>query len=79
MKRLFGGLLLAAGIMIMLTSGLCTLAVIGIGASEVARDPTVLVALYLPLIVGGVPFAIGFGLYKWGRALLRQPEENDVF
>lgn len=79
MKRLFGGLLLAAGIMIMLTSGLCTLVVIGIGASEVARDPTVLVALYLPLIVGGVPFAIGFGLYKWGRSLLRQPEDHDVF
>ncbi len=79
MKRLFGGLLLAAGIMIMLLSGLCTLAVIGIGASEVARDPTVLVALYLPLIVGGVPFALGFGLYKWGRSLLRQSEDHDVF
>jgi hypothetical protein len=79
MKRLFGGLLLAAGILIMFLSGLCTLVVVGIGASEVAQNPQILGGLYLPLAVGGIPFAIGFGLYKWGRSLLRPPEDYNVF
>ncbi|MBX9662607.1 hypothetical protein [Novosphingobium sp.] len=79
MKRLFGGLLLAAGILIMLTSGLCTVLVIGIGMTQAMRDPGILGAIYLPLMVGGIPFMIGFGLYKWGRSLLRQPEDHNVF
>jgi len=79
MKQLFGGLLVAAGILIMLTSGLCTVVVIGIGMTQAMMDPEILGAIYLPLIVGGVPFAIGFGLYKWGRSLLRKPEDRNVF
>lgn len=73
MKRLFGGLLLAAGILIMLTSGLCTLVV---GVSTFAQDPSMII---LAALFGGVPFAIGFGLYKWGRWLLRKPEDHNVF
>lgn len=79
MKRLFGGLLLAAGILIMLTSGLCTVAVVSMGALGAVQDPTMLALIYIPLMVGGIPFMIGFGLYKWGRSLLRQPEDHNVF
>jgi hypothetical protein len=74
MKQLFGGLLLGIGILVMTVSGLCTLAVVIGGLSDggtmVAQDPTV---LFIPLVAGGVPLAVGFGLYFWGRALLRQP------
>lgn len=76
MKRLFGGLLLAAGILIMLVSGLCTLVVSVLGLSVVAIDPSVIL---LPVMFGGIPFCIGFGLYKWGRSLLREPGNHDVF
>jgi len=33
------------------------------------RDPSIVM---LPLLVGGIPFAIGFGLFWGGRALLQQ-------
>lgn len=79
MKQLFGGLLVAAGMLIMLTSGLCTVVVIGIGMTQAMMDPEIIGAIYLPLIVGGAPFAFGFGLYKWGRSLLRKPEDRNVF
>ena len=76
MKRLFGGLLLAAGILIMLTSGLCTLVVSVMGLTALAEEPS---AILLPVLFGGIPFMIGFGLYKWGRSLLRKPEDHNVF
>jgi hypothetical protein len=69
MKQLFGGLLLGVGILIMTCSGLCSLVVVFMGLGEAMRDPSIIM---LPLLVGGIPFAIGFGLFWGGRALLRQ-------
>jgi hypothetical protein len=68
MRSLFGGLLLGIGILIMTSSGLCSLVVVFMGFSEAVRDPSIIM---LPLLVGGVPFAIGFGLFWWGRWLLK--------
>jgi hypothetical protein len=68
MRGLFAGLLLGVGILIMTCSGLCSLVVVFMGLSEAMRDPSIIM---LPLVVGGVPFAIGFGLFWWGRWLLR--------
>jgi len=69
MNRLFGGLLLAIGILLMTVSGICSAAVIVAGLMDAVKEP----ALFLyPLIIGGVPLAIGFGLFKWGQILLRQ-------
>jgi len=71
MNRLFGGLLLAVGILLMTVSGLCSAAVIVSGLSDAVKEP----ALFIyPLIFGGVPLAIGFGMFKWGRWLLREGE-----
>ncbi|UIJ44679.1 hypothetical protein LZK98_16720 [Sphingomonas cannabina] len=75
MKRLFGGLLLAAGILIMACSGLCSLVVVVSGFEVAIREPS---AILLPLIIGGVPFAIGFGAFTWGRWLLRQPDDEEI-
>ncbi len=73
MKQFFGGLLLAVGILIMTGSGLCTLVVIGMGLSSGMGFAEALSALPLPLIVGGVPFLVGLGMFFGGRALSRTP------
>jgi hypothetical protein len=72
MIRLFGGLLLGAGILIMTCSGLCSLVVVVMGIGQAIRKPSIIM---LPLIVGGVPFAIGFGVFRWGQSLLRQNDD----
>jgi len=77
MRGLFGGLLLGTGLLFMTCSGLCSLAVVVMGFAEAMRDPSIII---VPLVVGGVPFVLGFGLFMWGRALLRQsndPNDSD--
>jgi hypothetical protein len=71
MRQFFGALLLAIGILIMTGSGLCTIVIIGMGLTSM-RIGEALSELALPLIVGGVPFLIGLGLFFGGRALLRE-------
>lgn len=75
MNRFFGGLLLGIGILVMTCSGLCSLVVIMAGFGEVIREPS---ALMLPLAFGGVPFLIGFGLFNWGRSLLRRADDTQA-
>jgi len=68
MKSLFGGILLAVGILVAGVSGLCSLGmlVMGLGERSGALD-------FLPmvLLIGGIPFLIGLGLFFAGRSLLR--------
>lgn len=73
MTRLFGGLLLAIGILVMTSTGLCSLYVTVVGFTAALRDPTLFL---FPLVVGGVPFAIGLGFYRWGRSLLRRADAD---
>ena len=75
MRTLFGGLLLGIGILIMTCSGLCSLYVVAIGFPALFQEPFVIL---FPLIVGGIPFAIGYGLYRLGRRLLRPPLNSDT-
>lgn len=74
-KRLLGGLLLGTGILVMTTSGLCSLVVVVMGYTEVMREPS---AILLPLTVGGIPFALGFGMFWWGRRLLRRSQDDQI-
>ena len=78
MKSLFGGLLLAVGILVAGVSGLCSLAffVMGLGDGGLSG------ILPMILVVGGLPFAIGLGLFFGGRSLLRsarQEREDQVW
>lgn len=68
MRGLFGGLLLAVGILLMTLSGLCSIAITISEIGQAIKDPGLFI---LPLLFGGIPFAIGFGLFKWGKWLLK--------
>jgi hypothetical protein len=72
--RLLGGILIAVGILVMTCSGLCSLLVVAGGFRETLRTPTIIL---LPLFVGGVPFALGFGAFRWGQVLLRRSDRED--
>jgi NhaP-type Na+/H+ or K+/H+ antiporter len=69
MKKMLGGILLAMGVLIAGTSGLCSLyfLVQFAARSQSSTDQ------WLPqiLIVGGLPLAMGLGLFFVGRKLLR--------
>ncbi len=66
-RTLFGGLLVAAGILIAGASGLCSLAVIG----SAFRNPTNLGAIPTVLFFGAVPFGLGVLLIFGGMGLIR--------
>lgn len=68
MKRLIGGILTAAGILVGGASGICSLVVL-VGTAFSLPDSIGMI----PLVgmIGGIPMLIGFGLFKWGRKLVR--------
>lgn len=66
MKSLFGGLLLAAGILVGGASGLCTIAMFVLSLGDGNMD-----VMPLALIFGGVPFLVGAALFLLGRMLIR--------
>lgn len=78
MKRLFGGILIAAGILIAGASGLCSLAVLfsggfsGSGSAGEFASMLGLVALF-----GGPPLVIGVGIAFGGRALIRSARADE--
>jgi len=74
MKKLLGAILLGIGILIAGASGLCS-AVFLISS---LTEPASLQAPLLILIVGGIPFVIGLGLFFIGRALIRSADAGDV-
>ena len=67
--RLFGALLMAVGVLMMALCGLCSLVFVistaGGGGGETGG------MLLLVLVIGGVPIAIGFGIFWLGRWLRR--------
>lgn len=69
MKRFFGGLLLAVGILLMTASGICSIAVIVTGLPMLIKAPSLVL---FPLIIGGLPFAAGAALFWVGSRLLKE-------
>ena len=67
MKKLFGGILIAVGILIAGASGLCSLAILFSGG----MGPEAMSMLPMVLMIGGIPFAVGAGIAYGGYALLR--------
>ena len=74
MKMLFGGILLAVGILIAGVSGLCTLYGLGMSFTE---PGSMMSTIPMVLVFGLPPLAIGVGLVFAGRSLLRQARAED--
>lgn len=68
MKRFFGGLLVAIGILLMTASGICSITVVVIGSALVINHPLVLL---FPLVIGGLPFVTGGALLWVGSRVLK--------
>lgn len=71
MKEMFGGILIAVGVLIAGASGLCSLAVL-FGNGEM----TGLSMLPTVLVIGGLPIALGVLIGIGGRSLIRQAREE---
>jgi len=70
MKEFFGGLLMAVGGLIAVLSGMCSLAMFASGLRRgLSGLADSLSSLPLILLFGGVPFALGAGLFMLGRRL----------
>jgi hypothetical protein len=72
-KTFFGGILLAIGILIAGASGLCTVVFLTMTVGHGAGGAE---GFSLMLVVGGIPFTIGMGLFFAGRALIREDQED---
>ncbi len=74
--RFFGGLLMVIGVLVGLLSGLCSLGFLVVMMSDSGHaGPESMSALsgglVVVMIVGGVPFLFGVGIFFVGRALYR--------
>lgn len=79
MPAFFGGLLMTAGILIAVLSGLCS----GVFLSQVvfptlkgSSTGDVSQGVLLVLVFGGVPFLVGLGLFFIGRRMFRRRDQQ---
>ena len=68
MKGFFGGILFGCGILIAGLSGLCS-GLLLITSVLGGEDATMVVPM--TLLFGGIPFAVGIGLFFLGRSVMR--------
>lgn len=75
MKNVFGGLMMGCGILIAGLAGLCTLLAAGSALIDTTTQDAREFASMIPavLIAGGIPIAIGVGLFFAGKALMKSP------
>ena len=73
MKRFFGGILMALGILVAGLSGLCTLIFVGLSLFATGSGSGVVQGVLGSLLSGALPILIGVGLILAGRALLKKP------
>ena len=73
-ERIFANFVYVLGILVMLGSGLCT-AFVGLSTIG-SRDPISGAIGLFSLVLGGVPFLIGLGIFFLGRRLLRDADRN---
>ena len=76
MQNVFGGILLGCGILIAGLSGLCTLLVVGSSLVDSGGGEFVSM-IPAALIFGGIPCAIGAGIFYLGRHLMRTARKDD--
>jgi hypothetical protein len=79
MNKLIGGILLAVGTLIAGVSGICTLVVVGSSLASPNEwtgggASGLFGSFMIVLIVGGIPFLLGLGLFLLGRRMLRRDD-----
>ncbi|HET6941627.1 MAG TPA: hypothetical protein VFH89_05660 [Sphingomicrobium sp.] len=77
MKQLFGGILIAVGILIAGASGLCSLTVLFGGGFGGSGLDDFLNMLPLVALFGGLPLAAGIGIAFGGRAMIRSARRDE--
>lgn len=77
MQKVFGGLMLGCGILVAGLSGLCTLLVVGTSLIGAVSNQESMSVIPAGLIAGGIPLAIGLGLFFGGRALIRSAKADE--
>ena len=75
-QRFFGAALMAVGFLIMALCGLCSACGVVIGLTDDTFKGGDMIAMVL--IVGGVPFLIGLGVFFAGKALRGKAPERRI-
>jgi hypothetical protein len=79
MSKLVGSIMMGVGILIAGLSGLCSVAVAVMGLGSSGIDAGVIVqGLGVIAVFGGIPFAMGLGLFFGGRSVVRRAEEAEA-
>jgi hypothetical protein len=66
------------GVLIAGTSGLCSAGFVAtVLYVMIQGGPAAVGTLPLVVIVGGIPFGIGFGMFKWGKSLIGSADRED--
>ncbi|MDE8653049.1 hypothetical protein [Novosphingobium album (ex Liu et al. 2023)] len=80
MRSFFGAALLGCGLLIAALSGLCTLLIAGGSLIDRSTADAREFFSLLPavLLIGGVPFLIGLGMFFLGRSLIRSADKAAV-
>ncbi|WP_174292128.1 hypothetical protein [Sphingomonas bacterium] len=75
MTRFFGGLLVAIGVLLAGTTGLCTGAVILFSLPSFVSEPSAMLSASPLLLIGIVPCGLGVLIARAGFRMMRSPDE----
>jgi hypothetical protein len=67
----FGAALIAVGFLMMLLCGGCGAVLFVVFVADGVMHPNDMTMALMPIVLGGVPALIGWGLFRWGRGLRR--------
>lgn len=78
MTKFLGGLLVAIGILLAGTTGLCTGAVVLVSLPSLFRQPGPTLSASPLLLVGIIPCALGVIIARAGLRMIRSSEQNGM-
>jgi hypothetical protein len=78
MTKLLGGLLVAIGVLLAGTTGLCTGAVILFSLPSLINQPGPMLSGSPLLLVGIIPCALGVIIARAGLRMMRSSDQNDA-
>ena len=76
MRGFIGGLLVAIGVLVAGTSGLCTGAIIVMAVPALIQNPVQTLQVSPILLIGIIPFVLGVIMTRVGLKLMRSPPDG---